>query len=575
MCRCNNRIIILSVILLWINTTAWSAVEKSFDLWDWTKPCQDISLFEEWVNDLAEMGFNRIEISTPWRLLEPSPGTYDLSFISDRLAICKKAGVGMRLRINSYWKGAVPDWYSGDIWMDIDGNQAGVLPFKIPSITDERFWINFAPLVTSISERFKGEDIYYNAFIGVHAELKWANWCSYDPSTLTLWRKSIQSPRPQWLKRIVNDEVVLPDKPQIPQETTGLPDNTPASKAFIAFREMCWRQAVKKFTSAIQAGDSNARISSPLGESFRRQSAIMSNLDYWGLSRGSDQIVHSYDFFWHNNDPSWQVEASISAFRGITSLPTVLEFDGPNLFTNHGYDSAKLLALAQRAARCGSGLKIANYSYLDSQLPSSIPFLREIMSFWNNHEKPHPVMHDKSKTILLFMSKWANYCYRENTEWLHSAQFGAYRILWELGIPVRIICEDNLSEDLSGYRGIYIAFSPPELIPDQDRNRLGTLDLPTIIELPSTPQKINQADKTLFATGSFGKICVKPAGFKLGPCDVNLPDSLIQADHTNLVGRKGKKIILGYPLGYVFVNGPDPDSQLGLLAWAITKITEN
>jgi len=502
-----NRIFTLYIIILGLNTAGWSDVEKSFDLWDWTKPCQEIRLFEEWVNDLAKMGFNRIEISTPWRLLEPSPGTYDLSFISDRLAICKKAGLGMRLRINSYWEGAAPDWYSGDIWMDINGNQSQVLPFRIPSITDERFWKNYAPMVTAISKRFKGEDIYYNAFIGIHAELKWANWCSYDPSTLALWKKSIQNPRPQWLRRIVSDSVVLPDKPQIPPGTTGLPDNNPASKAFIAFREMCWRRSVEKFTAAIRAGDANARISSPLGESFRRESASMSNLDYWGLSRGSDQIVHSYDFFWHKNDPSWQIEGSISAFRGITSLPTVLEFDGPTLLSNHGYDCSKLLALAHRAASCGAGLKVANYSYLDDYLPSSILLLRELVELWDSYYKPNPVIPDKSKTMLLFMSKWANYCYREDSEWLHNAQFGAYHILRELEIPVRIICEDNLSEVLSGYRGIYIAFSPPELMPDQDRNLLDALDLPAIIELPGIPQKVDQTDEALFATGLFGRIC--------------------------------------------------------------------
>ena len=524
------------------------------------------------VNDLAKMGFNRIEISAPWRLLEPSPGTYDLSFISGRLAICKKAGLGMRLRINSYWEGAAPDWYSGDIWMDIDGNQSQVLPFRIPSITDERFWKNYAPMVTAISKRFRGEDIYYNAFIGIHAELKWANWCSYDPSTLALWKKSIQKPRPQWLRHAVSDDVVLPNKPPIPQGTTGLPDNNPASKAYIAFREMCWRRAVEKFTAAIRSGDVNAKISSPLGESFRRESASMSNLDYWGLSRGSNQIVHSYDFFWHSNDPSWHVEASISAFRGITSLPTVLEFDGPTLLSNHGYDCSKLLALAHRAAACGAGLKVANYSYLDDQIPSNILLLQELVKLWDSHYKPNPVIPDKSKTMLLFMSKWANYCYREDSEWLHSAQFGAYRILRELGVPVRIICEDNLSEDLSGYRGIYIAFSPPELMPEQDCMALEAVNLPAIVELPGIPQKVDQPDEVLFATGLFGRICVKPAGFKLAPCDVNLPESLIQTDQANLVGRKGKKIILGYPLGYVFVNGPDPDSQLGLLAWVFTKI---
>ena len=42
------------------------------------------------------------------------------------------------------------------------------------------------------------------------------------------------------------------------------------------------------------------------------------------------------------------------------------------------------------------------------------------------------------------------------------------------GYAVRFICEDNLDEtDLASYRGLYVAFSPPQLLPEKSRAKLG------------------------------------------------------------------------------------------------------
>jgi hypothetical protein len=68
---------------------------------------------------------------------------------------------------------------------------------------------------------------------------------------------------------------------------------------------------------------------------------------------------------------------------------------------------------------------------------------------------------------------------------------GAWRMLTTHDIPVRIICEDNLDEDLDSYRGIYVAFSPPELIPPSRRAKLQSLRsrLPCVVELTHTPPR--------------------------------------------------------------------------------------
>jgi hypothetical protein len=462
--------------------------EFSFDLWDWTPPCRDLNLFRQWVADLKSIGVTRIEISAPWNLLEPEPGRIDLSFIADRLAIVKEQGLGLRIRINSFWSGATPAWYVGDMWCDIDGQAPKSAP-RPPSIHDERFWSHFAPLCTAIARQFKGEDIYYNPFIGIHAELKWADWWSYDASSLAAWRKAIHAdPRPAWLAAVAGD-APLPEKPPIPPQTHGRPDNSAQSKAWIAFREQAWRDAVRRFNEAIRTGDPDARTSAPLGESFRRGSAQMSNLDYWGLSRGMNQVVHSYDFYWHPKDDPWMAAAAVASFRGITGIDNIVfEFDGPDLIQRLGYDEAHQVRLAQAAMSQGAGLKAANYTY-DPRLPSQWPVLKAFGKLIAE-APPAPAPPAVSETVLLFVSKWANYCYREPTEWLHDAQFGAWEMLRDSGHNVRFICEDNLDEPLAGYRGLYVAFSPPELIPQGDREKLAVLaaSMPSIIELTSAPQ---------------------------------------------------------------------------------------
>src|SRR5262249_50883240 len=147
--------------------------EFSIDLWDWTAPCRDLPTFKRWASDMKSIGVTRIEISAPWNLLEPKPGEYDLSFIADRFAVAQSLGLGMRVRLNSYWGGATPSWFTGDRWRDFDGHDPVGTPTPV-SISDERFWQHFAPLCTKLAEKFRGEDIYFSPFLGVHAELKWS-----------------------------------------------------------------------------------------------------------------------------------------------------------------------------------------------------------------------------------------------------------------------------------------------------------------------------------------------------------------------------------------------------------------
>lgn len=460
------------ILLVASAAPAQTTREFTVDLWDWTHTCRDLETFKAWCADLKKLGCTRVEFSAPWNLLEPRRGEYDLTFITDRIAAAKANDLGVRIRINSYHSGATPAWYDGDFWKDQSGNSPAGISHPPPSLTDRRFWQPFGALCTHIAAKLKGEDVFYSPFIATHAELKFGDWWNHDASTLELWKSSHRS-RPL---------------PPIPPETNGVPDTDRQNRALIAFREQILRGAARRFTEALRAGDPDAKISVPLGESFRRGSAQMSNLDYFGLSRGAAQVVHSYDFFWHTTDDAWHAAASVAAFKGITGIDDVVfEFDGPALIESLGYKPDQLSQIASAALSQGAGLKGSNYSYSE-KLPSTYPMLTHFSGVVASAATVPPKA--QSETILLFISKWANYCYREKTEWLHDAQLGAWHMLNSREIPVRIVCEDNLNEDLSPYRGLYVAFSPPPLLPGDSREKLRQLvaKLPCIIELDAIPK---------------------------------------------------------------------------------------
>ena len=555
-------------------------VEISFDIWDWTAPCQDMDTFDRWVTDLATLGVTRVEISVPWRALEPEPGHIDLHWLEERLQIIKRHGLGARLRINSYYAGATPDWYAGALWQ-ADENRPDAL--ALPSIADERFWEHYGPLCTAIAAHCRGMDVQFNAFIGVHAELKWGDWWHYDDAALAVWRDAITEPRPAWLRDVVGDGVSLPERPPIPPATTGKPDRDPTNRAVIAFREWLWRDAVRRFTEAIRQGDPDAVISAPLGESYRIQSAQMGNLDYWGLTRGANHVVHSYDFFQHGTDGAWEAGASVAAFRGITGLPVCFEYDGEESTLGLGYSMPHLLAIGRHAMRAGAGLKVANYSY-HRELPSEKQVLTKLVTLWRSDMPRAPFVPDhnadRSNTVLLFFSKWSNYSYREPANahgfgWLHDAQFGVYKLFQDLGIPTRIICEDNLGEDLSGYKALVMALSPAALMPASAQEQLAALTLPRIADYDDIPP-LHDNTTPREAEGIATVRIASPAA-PIGPADLAALGTAyqygLQTPDTRLAAYQPGHVVLGYPIGLVYQEDPHTYTHQGLMLWAIQQAT--
>jgi hypothetical protein len=549
--------------------------EFSFDIWDWTAPAQDVALFETWVADLKTLDATRLELSVPWNKLEPKPGEFDLTWLRERMAICKRHGIALTLRINSYYANATPSWYDGDRWANPDG---APVPQNPPAFTDEKFWAHYGAMCTRIAEACRGGNVSISPFIGIHGELKWSEWWSYNATSRALWRKAIDE-RPDWLRDVLPGDAPLPEFPPVPPATHGKPDTEPSSRAWIAFREHCWRDTLERFAAALRAGDPDVRIASPLGESYRMESASMSNLDYWGLSRISAQITHSYDFFWPVQDASWCAEAAVAAFRGITQLPVQFEVDSlENLAKNFHYTDTHLIAITQAALRAGAGLKLANNSY-EPELPSQRPLIRELAALWRAKLPAAPYRPDyaalKKDTFLLFFSKWANYSYRENTQWLRDAQFGVYKLFRDLDLPVRIICEDNLEEDLTGYRGIYLAFSPQELMPKSAQAKLSALLLPRIEDMPQIPDV--WTDPAPILAEGFTRVQVSHPDCPVAPLDLQHRDTMegcaLHAGGRALAAWAPGKVALGYPIGFLYLRGGAPDEQQRVLLWALTKLS--
>jgi hypothetical protein len=462
--------------------------EYSLTLWNWDPSCAHLSDFKRWAKDFKAIGGTEIYISAAWKRLEPMPGHYRFGFIARRLAVARKIGLRLGVRINSYWGGATPSWLHVD---KMEYESGKVTSLNIPSINDPRFWRAFSPLCTHLAEHFRGQHVDWCAFIGSQAENKYGSWCTFDPASLELWRKTVRAnPRPRWLARIVGD-APLPQIPPVPGTTHGTPDRTAADMAFIAFRQENWRTALKRFNRAIRAGDPKADIVVQLGESYRSGSAEMSNLDYYGMSRGADKILQSYDFDLNAHQGIWKMQADLATFQGITLKPVVIEFDDPVGMAALGYTPAFLTAMGRAAVEQGCGIEECNAGGYKT-LPSGYSYMKKWGQICETAGSTRAMRRDPRHTILLYVSKWANYCYREPTRWLNLAQFGAWRMLKTNGYRVRIICGDDLRENLNDYRGLYVAFSPEQLIPMATRRRLLKLEsvLPTIVEVKNIPRKL-------------------------------------------------------------------------------------
>ena len=206
----------------------------------------------------------------------------------------------------------------------------------------------------------------------------------------------------------------------------------------------------------------------------------------------------------------------------------VFEFDGLSKIKQFGYTDQISKQMVLAIIDSGAGIKIANMSY-PQELPSTSPVVRFAGEQIAQAGAPRASVTSLSpdQTVLLFFSKWANYRYRERTEWLHDAQFGVWKLLRDMAIPVRVICEDNLAEDLTRYKGLVLAFSPVDVMPAEDRVAIERLGLPIVADVWEVPQ-------------------APPSG----PGDLN-------GTEANRSGQSQNRVVIGKAIGYHYLHGAD------------------
>jgi hypothetical protein len=463
-------------------------LEYAMNVFDWTIGWTDYELFRRMVDQLPALGFTTVELGVPWDSVEKAPRSYDFSEVDKRVAYVEEKGLRLRLRVNVQ---DYPGWFSPELMARPDGttnlrsygHRTGV-----PSFFDGKTTGVQARWVNAVARHYAGRSYEYTLGIGVHFELKYGGWNSYERPAVVGFRNwlakrytDIASLNRAWGTDYATFGAVDPPVPAptpSPVDSTT-PDTSESNADWVRFREESLAGLVARYYRGIRANDTTAMISSPLGETFRAQSAEFGNQDIAGLSRHADTVVFSYDFFIGGGFESlWNVKTMVKTYRDITEVPVKLEIDGPGTYDAYGEDyifQAGVAALDAGAA----GLNVANYTYERDWVENLAQFqalgrLGDHIAQRNNG----PTLAEPSPEILLYVSKWTQYAFRSPVEWLHRYQFGMLSLLLEQGVAVRVVTDENLMDTPPAElcRRYSVAVLPYDVVVDERiRSRLGRL----------------------------------------------------------------------------------------------------
>ncbi|GMV92742.1 MAG: hypothetical protein AMXMBFR82_25200 [Candidatus Hydrogenedentota bacterium] len=464
--------IVLALIMLAVPFLAASAdapCQYAFTLWNWEKGYRDLVFFRNQIDACVDAGFNVIELGAGWPDCEPEPGRFDFSMVDERVSYVREKGLDIRLRVDvSHW----PDWFEPELFQNPDGTvfipERGYL-----SVFSHRNREHQLRFVSALASHFANRGFTYTPGFSVHMEVKFAAWNSYEPAAKSAFRdwlvgryESIEDLNRTWRTGFGHFDAI---DPPVPGATSGEPDLSPAVRDWILFREQALRNWVEGFAHTVRTSDASAKISVPLGESYRRESAAFANLDYWGYSRAADEVVHSYDFFWHGPGGKAQVQTAVETMTGITQLPVVLEIDGPYAIEHFGYTTDDYEDVGRLARLAGAaGIQVTNWGSTDVRTQDWMTRLRE--SLRNLDVDDGSVAQPE---VLYYVSKWQNYAHREADEWLYGRQFGLLGALRAAGISTRVVTDENILTEPLTADALFIPYAP--LIDAPVRDRLRTL----------------------------------------------------------------------------------------------------
>ena len=469
------------VLSVFAATGAQTPYQYSFTLWNWERGYTDFEFFQHQVDACKQHGFTLIELGAGWADCERPDDAYDFSMVDERIAYVKGAGLDLRLRVNvAHW----PKHYDGlELYHRPDG---AVWEGKIPSLSNAQVRTAQLRFVGALAEHLAGRGYTYTPGFSVHMEVKFADWNNYEPSA----RKAFQD----WLAGRYGSVDALNAAwgaeyshfggvdPPLPSPTQGEPALTHAEADWIRFREWVLADWVTAFAATVRAADPSARISVPLGESFRRESAAFANLDYWGYSRSADEVVHSYDFFWHGPQGLDNVPVAVATMTGITQRPVVFEIDGAYVIEKYGYTAADFQRAGELALEAGAaGVQVTNWGSTDI---ADQPWLSALGGRVRALREKGPWAEPPAPRVLYYVSKWQNYAFREGDEWVHERQFALWRRLVEAGIPTRIVTDENLLHEDLRAPAMAVPFATAIDAPVRDRLRAMAVGMHVVADTP-------------------------------------------------------------------------------------------
>jgi hypothetical protein len=443
----------------------WPQVEYAFEIWDWVADYRDFGRFRARVEQARQAGFNTIEISVPWKDVQPDKdGPFNWASADQRINHVLSLGLALRVRINFSYAHPWPGWIQPQLSTRHDGK--AIEGFM--TVFDDPLNRLQAEVARAIAEHYRGRPIEWAPVFGMHTEVKFGDWLGYEPAgkaAFRAWLKkrygTLDGLGEAWHTRLADWQKI--DAP-IPQQTNGRPDLSQPVIDWIVFREESLAAKMDQLLAAVRQGDPAAGTSVMLGESYRAESAAFANLAYWRYARNASRVLHSYDFFWHGPKDRQAAGLAADIMRGITGKPVVFEIDGPVLFEQFGYRDEDLYEIGRLALEHGAaGLNVANFCYSEKPL-SAYPF----MSRLGDHVRAlnqRPLRPAPAPRRWYYVSKWANYLYREPTNWLHERQFANYPANPGSSGRVRIVTDENLlKEDTAGLEELQVA---PLLVIDE------------------------------------------------------------------------------------------------------------
>ncbi len=410
----------------------------SYLIWNWTEDGRNFDRFRERVAQGKAAGCDTIEATIGWRDVETVDGVFDFTEADRRIEEVGRQGLKLRVRLNFTYLANWPAWHAPALMTGLNGET----PTHVLSPFDEKTNDLRDRFTEAVARHFRGRGIVWVAGLGMHLEVKYGAWISYEPPARAAFRR--------WLGdrygkvAALNGEAGTSYKsfeevePPEMKPTEEVPDLDPLRLLFLQFREDGLARQADRFAESIRRGDPGGRVAVMLGESWRREGAAFANQAYWRYARLADEVLHSYDFYMNPHDDPLPARRAVQFFRGMTAKPVSFEIDGPFMFDHLKWKYDQVLPVAWAAVAGGAGgFNLANYE----TDPANFPFVKPLAELTQSSAPPKEA---PSSERLFYVSKWTFYTLRQKDESLRARVYKHLAAVEAKHGPFRVVSDENL-----------------------------------------------------------------------------------------------------------------------------------